>query len=157
MKGYNGFAIRQFTKKHKLVDWYILTELRKNHNAWEIFNYRTGIKAYQGTLELNDIKDYKYEVNYRMGYLPLTSFFTYYDNIIVQYTDDAGESIKEYVWNPLDLKEAIDTEQAFNLIGDNSSNTYIFVSFSLEYPFRYAQLSIQYTSEDCGLVDIIGY
>lgn len=156
LQGYNGFAVRQFTKRIKLIDWYILTELRKNHNAWEINNQSTKIKAYQGTLDWDDMPNYKYKVNYKRGYLPLISFFTYYDNIIVEYTDDGGATKKEYEWKSIDLKQAVDSTQAFDII-DGSGDIFILVVADNDYAFPYAQLTIMATGSSCGIIDIIGY
>lgn len=154
--GYNGFAVRQFSKEVRLVDWYILSELRKNYQAREIYNSDTGIKAYQGTVEFDNVKNYyKSDVVYDIGYLPLIFDFTYFDKIKVEYTTDQGETKKEYEWNVLDLKEKIDDLAEFNLLGEGNSDV-ILLKRNFNYPNKYCQLSIS-DAFDNGIIDIIGY
>lgn len=153
--GYNGFAVRQSSKEIQLVDWFILAELRKNYQPREIINNNTGIKAYKGTLDLDNVKDYyRHEVPYEVGYLPLIFPFTYFDNIRVEYTTDNGGTKKEYVWKVTDFKEVIDAGIPYNLLGDSSDT--ILMEIKNSYPEKYCQLSIL-DSEDNGIIAIVGY
>lgn len=153
--GYNGFAVRQASKEIQLIDWFILAELRKNYQPREIINNDTGIKAYKGTLELDNIKKYyKYDMPFEVGYLPLIIPFTYFDSIRIEYTVDNGQTKKEYVWKAKDLKNVIDNGIAYNLLGDSSDTILMEVNYS--YPDKYCQLSIL-DSQDNGIIAIVGY
>ena len=166
VRGYDGISIRQedvtsggnsgtssTTNSYSIMDTTTMQTLVDPSTTIPIMNINnslTNISAYGGDSKFKDPK-------MTMSTILLSQPYTNFNSLVINYTEDTGDSIHTVQWTKSEFANAMSSGETFDLLkGDSTEEKGHRILFWRINPRTSSTTILSCKSQNCGIVSIIG-